>query len=70
VRLEKVLKSFKKYTYNKKNNDIQFISYPVFFRNNTMAIYYSYSSFGGGFNLLQKKNSNWHKICSNSIWIE
>lgn len=54
----------------KQKLNTSFISMPVLFRNNNLAIYYSYSRNGGGFNLLKKINGEWKNICANSVWIE
>ncbi|MCM5661453.1 hypothetical protein [Galbibacter mesophilus] len=46
------------------------ISFPVVFRGDSMAVYYYRNTYGGGFNLLQKKNDEWQMICSKSVWAE
>ena len=70
VRLDKILNKNNYLSTNKLGNETKFITVPVIFRNNTMAIYYSYSKYGGGFNLLQKKDSNWQVVCSNAVYLE
>jgi hypothetical protein len=59
-----------KLTKKKKEIEISFISIPILFRNNTMALYYNTQRYGGSFTLLQKKDSKWEIICSSSVWIE
>ncbi|MDX6745505.1 hypothetical protein SHK09_01775 [Polaribacter sp. PL03] len=60
----------KNITKEKKSFETSFISIPILFRNNTMAIYYSTETYGGSLTLLQKRNSKWETICSSSVWIE
>lgn len=57
-------------TKEKKRLETSFISLPILFRNNTMAIYYNTQTYGGDFILLQKRNANWKVICSSSVWVE
>ncbi len=59
-----------KITKKKKGFETSFISMPILFRNNTMAIYYSTQRYGGSFMLLKKENSTWKIICSSLVWIE
>lgn len=59
-----------KLTKNKILYEASFISLPILFRNNTMAVYYNTQTYGGNLTLLQKKNSEWKIICSSSVWIE
>jgi hypothetical protein len=71
IRIDKIDPSFK----NKTTKRIERfktvrISMPIVFRNGSMAIYYSNSTYGGGFSLLQKEDNRWKAICSNSVWIE
>lgn len=60
----------KNLTKEKKRFETSFISIPILFRNNTMAIYYNTQTYGGSLTLLQKINSKWEIICSSSVWIE
>ena len=57
-------------TKNKKIFETSFISIPILFRNNTMAIYYNTQTYGGNFTLLEKRDSEWKIICSSLVWIE
>ena len=57
-------------TKEKIRFETSFISTPILFRNNTMAIYYNTQTYGGSLTLLQKRNSKWEIICSSSVWIE
>ncbi len=67
IPLERLIGKHKNITRKTKTS---YMTTPVLFRNNTRAIYYSLTSDGGGFHLLQKKEGNWSLMCSNSIWIE
>lgn len=70
-RIDKLFPSLKEKTTKKKERLVtSFISMPILFRNNTMAIYYSTQTYGGEFKLLQKVNGEWETICANSVWIE
>jgi hypothetical protein len=70
IRLDKLRLKIKNLIHKKGNGKTSFISAPVIFRNNTMAVYYSFSRYGGGFKLLQKKRDTWQQMCSNTVWIE
>ena len=71
IRIDKINPNFKNKTTKKiERFKTARISMPIVFRNGSMAIYYSNSTYGGGFNLLQKKDNRWKAICSNSVWIE
>lgn len=71
ARIDKILPKLNQNITRKKNElETSYISIPIFFRNNTMAIYYFRERYGAGFNLLQKKNEKWKKICSRTVWIE
>jgi hypothetical protein len=70
-RIDRLIPDLKKKTTEKhKRFKTSIISMPVTFRNGTMALYYHTETYGGGFNLLQKRDNNWEIICSNSVWIE
>ena len=70
-RLDKLLPVLANKTIKKKVRlKTSFITTPVLFKNNTMAMYYSTQTYGGEFKLLQKMNGKWKTICSNSVWIE
>ncbi|MGG8498163.1 hypothetical protein ACQY1Q_17315 [Tenacibaculum sp. TC6] len=70
-RLDKLLPEFKdKITKKKERFETSFISIPVLFNNNSMAIFYSLQTYGGEFKLLKKSKGEWKTICSNSVWIE
>ncbi|MEY8860826.1 hypothetical protein [Tenacibaculum singaporense] len=70
-RIDKLFPNLKEKTTKKKERLVtSFISMPILFRNNTMAIYYSTQTYGGEFKLLQKVNGEWETICANSVWIE
>lgn len=70
-RIDKLFPNLKDKTTKKKTRfKTSFISMPILFRNNTMAIYYSTQTYGGEFKLLQKVNGEWETICANSVWIE
>ena len=60
----------KKLTKEKKRLETSFISLPILFRNNTMALYYNAQTYGGNLILLKKIKSKWEIICSSSVWIE
>lgn len=71
LRLDKLFPKLSKQTIKKKVRlTTSFITTPILFNNNTMAIYYSVQTYGGEFKLLQKDNSKWVTICSNSVWVE
>jgi len=59
-----------KITRKKKGFKTSYISIPILFRNNTMALYYITQRYGGSFMLLQKKKSKWVTLCSSQVWIE
>lgn len=70
VRLDRLNPKLENLTKTKGKSKTSFVTIPIVFRNNFMAIYYSYTANGGGFNLLQKRNNKWEHICSNTVWIE
>ncbi|WP_428742302.1 hypothetical protein [Tenacibaculum sp.] len=70
-RIDKLFPDLKDKTTKKKIRfKTSFISMPILFRNNTMAIYYATQTYGGEFKLLRKVNGEWETICANSVWIE
>ncbi len=46
------------------------ITYPILFRNNEYAVYYSEQRYGGQITLMKKENDKWILYCSYIIWIE
>ncbi len=70
-RIDKLLPKYKNRTTKKHERyKTGSISMPVTFRDGTMALYFSLSTYSGEFNLLRKKNDTWEKVCSNAVWIE
>lgn len=55
---------------NREKFKTKYISMPVLFRSNTMALYYNLQEYGGEFTLLKKNNGKWEVICGRSVWIE
>ncbi len=62
--------SKKRLTKRRDKRNTYFISMPILFRNNTMAIYYTLQADGGYFTIVQKDGKKWDIVCSCSAWIE
>lgn len=71
LKLDKLLPKLKdKLSKKEEKLKTQYISIPVLFRNNTMALYYNLETYGGEFTLMQKNNGKWNVICGRSVWVE
>lgn len=62
--------SSNKLTKQKIQYKTSFISLPILFRNNTMALIYTTQTYGNSFLLLQKEKDKWNVKCSSLITIE
>jgi hypothetical protein len=47
-----------------------YITWPILFRDNSYAVYYSEQRYGGEINLLKKENGKWKEYCYYMVWIE
>lgn len=71
IKLSKLPSIYKKnLTKEKKQFETTYISLPILFRNNKMAIYFNSQTYGAEFILLQKNKTEWKIICSSMVWIE
>jgi hypothetical protein len=70
-RIDNLNNKFKaKITKDKIRFKTNYISYPVIFRDDKLAIFYYSSTYGANFNLLKKISGKWKIVCSSQVWIE